>query len=77
MTVRKREVALSVDGRIVLNWRGAPERLTLSDYWKTPDDTALFLGAYDCRYRFYRLTLEPISGEGRILRDEPARQRGT
>jgi hypothetical protein len=45
----------------------SPNRLSLSDYWQTPDRRALFIGVYDCRYRFHRVTLEPISGEGVVL----------
>ncbi len=70
VTVRKDRVTISVDGRTIVDWRGSPNRLSLSDYWKTPDATALFLGAYDCRYRFHRITLEPISGKGRMLKSK-------
>jgi hypothetical protein len=65
VTVARRGVTVSVDGRTVIRWRGSADRLSLSDYWKTPDETALFLGAYDCRYRFHRIALEPISGAGK------------
>ena len=67
VTVRSGRVSLSVDGRLIAHWRGKDERLSLSDYWSTPDQAAMFLGAYDCRYRFYRVSLETISGEGRRL----------
>lgn len=66
--VRKDSVAVTCDGRELLHWHGDAKRLSLSDYWKTPNEAALFLGAYDCRYRFSRLTLTPLSGEGRKLR---------
>jgi hypothetical protein len=72
VTVTRREVTVAVDGRTIVSWRGNPRRLSLSDYWKTPDETALFLGAYDCRYRFHRITLEPLTGSGTILSREPA-----
>jgi hypothetical protein len=65
VTVRKDGVSMTVDGRQIIQWRGNPNRLSLSDYWATPDKNAMFFGAYDCRYRFYRATLEPISGKGR------------
>ncbi|MCH5373831.1 MAG: hypothetical protein JJ992_07635, partial [Planctomycetes bacterium] len=71
VTVKKDVVAMVVDGRVVVAWQGEPKRLSLSDYWKTPDDRSLFIGAYDCRYRFHRITVEPISGEGQLLADEP------
>lgn len=67
-TVRKDSVTVTCDGHELIHWRGVPKRLSLSDYWKTPHETALFLGAYDCRYRFSRVTLTPLSGGGHKLR---------
>lgn len=58
--VTDRGVTVSVDGTMLIRWRGRPEQLSLSDYWKTPDEHALFLGAYACRYRFHRLTVQPL-----------------
>ena len=66
-TVRKSSVTVSVDGQEIINWRGDSSRLGLSDYWQTPTATALFLGAYDCRYRFTRVTVSAISGTGKNL----------
>lgn len=68
-TVRKKSVVVTCDGRRVIDWQGDPSRLSLSDYWKTPNRNTLFLGAYDCRYRFYRATLSPISGNGKPTRN--------
>ncbi|MCC7421495.1 MAG: hypothetical protein IT428_14520 [Planctomycetaceae bacterium] len=68
-TVRKDSVAVSIDGREIIQWKGDRSRLSLSDYWKTPHDNALFVGAYDCRYRITRITLQPLSGDGKRLRD--------
>ena len=65
-TVRKDGVTVTCDGRSVIDWKGAASRLSLSDYWHTPRDV-LFLGAYDCRYRFHRVSLTPISGTGKEL----------
>ncbi len=67
VTVTRRAVTVSVDGRMVVDWQGEPSRLSLSDYWKTPNESTLFLGTYNCRYRFHRITLEPITGNGTIL----------
>jgi hypothetical protein len=69
-TVRKDGVDVVIDGRSVIHWRGDPGRLSLNDYWRTPHDEALFLGAYDCRYRFLRVSLTPLSGAGRPLRED-------
>lgn len=54
-------VTVTCDGRRIIDWRGAPSRLGLSDYWRTPHAERLFLGAYDCRYRFHRVTLTPLA----------------
>jgi hypothetical protein len=64
ITVRRRNdqttVRATVDGRDRIDWQGPTASLSLGDYWKTPGDRAPFLGAYDCRYRFTRVTLEPL-----------------
>ncbi|MGA0039601.1 MAG: hypothetical protein ACO3NZ_07115 [Pirellulales bacterium] len=61
VTVGSGRVQMAVDGQTVVDWQGTPEQLSLSDYWQTPDATSLFLGSYDCRYRFHRLSLEPLA----------------
>ena len=66
-TVRADGVTVTVDGKPWIDWKGDPERLSLADYWQTPRQETLFLGAYDCRYRFLRVTLEPLAGEGQAL----------
>jgi hypothetical protein len=66
-TVRKQSVVVRCDGQEIIHWKGDPERLSLSDYWKTPRDEVMFIGAYDCRYRFHRISLAPISGTGKTL----------
>lgn len=68
VAVRKGSVTVTVDGREIIDWKGDRARLSLSDYWKTPHENVLFLGAYDCRYRFTRVTLQPLTGEGKPLR---------
>jgi len=70
-TVLPGRVRVTVDGHDVIDFRGDAERLSLGDYWRTPREEALFLGAYDCGYRFLRATLEPLAGEGGVL-DAPA-----
>lgn len=49
-----------VDGCRVIDWTGDASRLSLSDYWSTPNKDRLLLGAYDCRYRFHRVTLRSL-----------------
>lgn len=69
VTVRKDSVVVRCDGRTIIDWEGKPEQLSLGDYWETPNKNTLFLGAYDCRYRFSRVSLAPISGIGKPLRE--------
>lgn len=69
-TVRKDSVTVVVDGVEIIRWQGDPSALSLSDYWSTPTDNALFIGAYDSPYRITRLGLTPITGEGRFLTRE-------
>lgn len=45
VTVTRQEILLHVDGRLLIHWRGRPQQLSLSEYWNTPDASALFLGA--------------------------------
>lgn len=59
-TVRKNGVRVEVDGEGVIDWKGDPKELSLSEYWQTPNANRLFLGAYDCRYRIHRITLREI-----------------
>ncbi len=59
-TVRKSGIRVTVDGNVVINWRGEPKQLSLSDYWMTPDHNRIFFGAYDCTYKFHRATLQEI-----------------
>jgi len=68
-TVRKNRVVVSCDGQQVIDWQGSPQELSLSEYWQTPHSQVLFLGAYDCGYRFHRVTLRPLSGLGKPLRE--------
>lgn len=59
-TVRKDGVRVEVDDQPVVDWKGEPKELSLSEYWQTPNANRLFIGAYDCRYRIHRVTLRPI-----------------
>lgn len=68
-TVRKDSVIVSCDGVELIHWKGASDRLSLSEYWSTPHSETLFLGSYDCRYRIHRLTLTPLSGTGKPRRE--------
>ncbi|MDB4809699.1 hypothetical protein OAH34_00735 [bacterium] len=59
--VKENQLLMMVDGQIIVDWRGPSEKLSLSDYWQTPNGNALFLGSYDCRFRFHQILISPIS----------------
>ena len=56
-------VRMQVDGQLIADWRGSSQQLSLSEYWATPNPDALFIGAYDCRYRIHQLKLVPLVRE--------------
>ncbi len=70
VTVREDGVQVLVDGKQIIQLTATAERFSLSDYWKTPRENAMFVGAYDCRYRFYRLSIEELKGEGHQIPDK-------
>ncbi len=61
--VSPNSVNMWVDGQPIVNWKGNSDRLSLSEYWTTPNAKSLFLGAYDCRFRFHRVTIQAISSK--------------
>lgn len=65
--VRKMGVRVLIDGQETIDWRGDPTRLAISPNWAVPSDKALLIGAYNSIFRITRLSLHPISGEGRVL----------
>ena len=67
VTVRDNSVQMEVDGYTIVSWKGRSDQLSLSDYWRTPRANAMFVGAYDCRYRIHRASLFPLKGEGTVL----------
>jgi len=44
-TVTKSGIRMEADGRLVINWRGDPRRLSLPAEWAFPDGRRLYLGA--------------------------------
>jgi len=67
--VRKASLAVTVDGRKVFETALDPKRPgALPAGWDVPAKNALFLGAYDCSYRFTSVLLAPVSGSGKRLR---------
>jgi len=67
VAVRKGGVAVTVNGKKIIDWKGTPDQLGLHAKWKMPHKDALWIGAFGCVYRIHELTLIPVTGEGRPL----------
>lgn len=67
-SVRREGVAVTVDGRKVIDWKGDTSRLSLYKELAVPNPRALFMATWDTRFLFAKMTLTPISGEGQRLR---------
>ena len=60
VAVRRGSVSVTVNGRRIIDWKGAPDQLGLHVKWKMPRKDALWLGAFACVYRVHELVLVPV-----------------
>jgi len=63
-TVRKDYVSVESDGKTIIHFEGDHGRLSPNTFWQIPQKGLLFLGSYDCRYRFSKIELTPIWDHG-------------
>jgi hypothetical protein len=68
ISVRKGGVAVTMDGKPVVDWKGNLSRLTNDGPWTMPNTKSLYIGCWDCRYTISRLGLTPVTGRGKKLR---------
>jgi len=68
ISVRKKRVQVSVDGRSVVDWKADFARVSLWPSWTMPRADTLFLGAWTSPQRVHRLELTPVTGQGKPLR---------
>lgn len=68
-SVRKTGVAMVVDGKKILDWKGDLKRLTAAQNWEVPSKISLFIGSWTTRFLIHRMLLVPVSGTGRALRE--------
>jgi hypothetical protein len=59
-SVRKDRVTISVDGRVLLDWKAEFPRLTLRTAWAPRDSKLLFLGSNKCVYHITKWVLRPV-----------------
>lgn len=67
-TVRNTGVRVFLNGKAVMDWQGAYERLRTSGPMAFPLADGLYLGSFETQYRITRLDLIPVTGEGKKLR---------
>ena len=60
-------VRVTAGGRLLIEWQGSPDRLSLRPCWSVASQDCLFVGSYKTSFRITRLDLRPVSGEGRRL----------
>jgi hypothetical protein len=56
--VRAGEIALDIDARPVIRWRGDARRLSVSPDWPVPHDHWLFLGAFNSEFEISKFSLQ-------------------
>jgi len=67
--VRKGRVAVTVRGDRILDWKGEFTRLSVRPDYRINNPGALFVGAYNSRFRITRISLYPVGPPGRRLRE--------
>lgn len=61
-TVKRESISVNVDGTSLVEYKGSLDRLSLGDFWKTPNQQALFLGAQNRTvYHISRMELTDLS----------------
>ncbi len=65
VTVKNGIVQVSVDGKQIIDWKGDASRLSMNH--QIPNNEAHAIHTSCCRYRIHRLSIEPLSGKGRVL----------
>lgn len=58
--VRESGIHVEADGETIIDWKGAPERLSLPEDWAIPKPEWLFVGAYEGTVRFETIELIPL-----------------
>ncbi|MBE3100155.1 MAG: hypothetical protein IMZ44_23800 [Planctomycetes bacterium] len=66
-------IAVRLDGRPYINWKGPLEALSTSGTWRIRPSGALGLGASNCSIEFRSARLRMLSGEAKLLRPPGAK----
>jgi len=72
ITVRKSEVIVEADGKLLQTFKGDFNRMSLEEYWSIPNKDVLFLGSHTpAVFQITKMDLTPISGQGKVLALQP------
>jgi hypothetical protein len=66
--VRKSGIAVKVDGKSVIDWKGNLLDLYLEPAWQVPSSKALILGSYESAFLIDEVRLTPVTGSCTLLR---------
>ena len=66
--VRKKGVTVLVDAMKVFSWDGPYSKLSMEPVWKIPNPQALFVGGRGVDLTWSRISITPVSGQGKRLR---------
>ena len=72
--VRRDAISVTLDGKTIIEYKGSWNRLSLGDYWKTPNDRALFVGSQTTTYRISRMELTTLPSKP-LAKKEPAERK--
>jgi len=67
-SVRKNRLILKVNDKTLVDWAADYKRVSLENVWGSANSKALVIGAYLSIFRFSKISLVPVSGEGKKLR---------
>lgn len=67
-SVRKNRLTVKVNDQLLIDWQADYKRVSLENVWSTPNAKALVLGCYLSIYRFSKISLTPVTGDGKKLR---------
>ena len=62
------EISVDLDGKPIINWRGAPSAFTMYEGWRLPQPKRLGLGASNGSALFLSAQLTMLSGQARLAR---------
>lgn len=67
-SVRRERLTVKVNDKLILDWPADYARCKLEQVWSTPNPKALVLAGFNSIFRFTKVSLVPVTGEGKSLR---------